>query len=43
VIDLRDEQANAFPLVRVSSDSASNEIDESELHGAKHNEQRTVT
>jgi hypothetical protein len=41
VIDLREEQdENAFDLMRVNSESISNEIDESDLQGEKHSEQR---
>jgi hypothetical protein len=40
VIDLREEQyENALDLMRVNSDSVSNEIDESELQCEKHSEQ----
>jgi hypothetical protein len=41
VIDLREEQEqNAFDLMRVNSESVSNEIDESDLQSEKHDEQR---
>jgi hypothetical protein len=40
VIDLREEQENAFDSMRVNSESASKEIDESELQNEKHEEQR---
>jgi hypothetical protein len=40
VIDLREENVNAFDSMRVNSESVSNEIDESELHDEKHDEQR---
>jgi hypothetical protein len=39
VIDLSEENSNACDLMRVNSDSVSNEIDESDLHAAKHDEQ----
>jgi hypothetical protein len=39
VIDLREEPVNAFDLMRVNSESVSNEIDESNLQCEKHNEQ----
>jgi hypothetical protein len=40
VIDLREEYINAFDSMCVNSESVSNEIDESELHDEKHDEQR---
>jgi hypothetical protein len=41
VIDLREEQEeNAFDLMRINSESVSNEIDESGLQYEKHDEQR---
>jgi hypothetical protein len=41
VIDLREEQEqNAFDSMRVNSESASNEIDESDSQYEKHDEQR---
>jgi hypothetical protein len=40
VIDLREEQQrNAFDSMPVNSESISNEIDESDLQYAKHDEQ----
>jgi hypothetical protein len=40
VIDVREEYANASDSMRVNSESVSNEIDESDLHNEKHDEQR---
>jgi hypothetical protein len=40
VIDLREENENAFDSMCVNSDSVSNEIDESELQNEKQYEQR---
>jgi hypothetical protein len=40
VIDLREELANAVDSMRVNSESVSNEIDESDMQSAKHDEQR---
>jgi hypothetical protein len=41
VIDLREEQyKNAPDWMRINSESVSNEIDESDLQAAKHDEQR---
>jgi hypothetical protein len=40
VIDLREEQLNAFDSMRVNSESVSNEIDESDLQSEKQSEQR---
>jgi hypothetical protein len=40
VIDLREDLANAFDLMRVNSESVSNEIDESDLQSEKHSEER---
>jgi hypothetical protein len=40
VIDLREQNKNAFDSMRVNSESVSNEIDESELQYEKHSEQR---
>jgi hypothetical protein len=40
VNDLREEQyENAFELIRVNSESVSNEIDESDLQCEKHSEE----
>jgi hypothetical protein len=42
VIDLREEHdENALDPMHVNSESASNEIDESDLQDKKHDEQRT--
>jgi hypothetical protein len=43
VIDLREEQANAFDSMRVNSESFSNETDERELQDAKQDEQIICT
>jgi hypothetical protein len=44
VIDLREEQKqNALDSMRTNRESASNEIDESEMQHEKHDEQRTWT
>jgi hypothetical protein len=40
VIDLREDQVNVSDLIRVNSESVSNEIDESELQSEKHDEER---
>jgi hypothetical protein len=40
VIDVREESAKALDVMRVNSESVSNEIDESEFHDEKHDEQR---
>jgi hypothetical protein len=40
MIDLREDQVNTFDSMHVNSDSVSNEIDESDLHAAKHDEQK---
>jgi predicted molibdopterin-dependent oxidoreductase YjgC len=40
VIDSRSENENAFDLMRLSRELFSNEIDESDLHCEKHDEQR---
>jgi hypothetical protein len=40
VIDSREDLANAYDSMCVNSESVSNEIDESELHCKKQNEQR---
>jgi hypothetical protein len=38
VIDLREEDTNVYNSMRVNSEPASNEIDESELQPEKHDE-----
>jgi hypothetical protein len=40
VIDLREQKEKAPDLIRVNSQSISNEIDESDSHFEKHSEQR---
>jgi hypothetical protein len=39
VIDLREDQVNAFDSMRVNSEFVSNEIDEIDLQFEKHSEQ----
>jgi hypothetical protein len=44
VIDLRQEQwKNALDLIRVNSESALSEIDESDMHDQRNNEQKIST
>jgi hypothetical protein len=40
VIDVREEEENAFDSMCVNSESVSNEIDESDRQFEKHDEQR---
>jgi hypothetical protein len=41
VIDLREDEESAFDRICAHPESASNEIDESDVHPEKHDEQRT--
>jgi hypothetical protein len=40
VIDVREQEKNAFGSIRFNSESVSNENDESDLQFGKHNEER---